>query len=332
MDAFRTAVGYMAVAALLLAALQVYLVANKLWKRKHEKQVAESISIMGECLGVVPLMVLTLNFALDGHWVAVADTTLWLLAGAFAITVGSGRWVEGRRGLGFFRLLRDSVSQERGEVGHLARSFFRPASAHSVLHILAQVALLDDHLDEREKKFIDAFASSWGVSFSWDEVQRSRSGADLDFIRLRNDVAEYLATAPPADQVRQLSDVVQKLSEIDDEVADAEALMVSEVTGMMSRYLSTEADAGPLYHLVIVPQEAEQDAAIAAVLPDVEKRELNGGQVYVVGRYHSFDFAEIVSAQYRALHFFTAVVRVRGVDAGLLEPRAAITAAAPPPA
>jgi hypothetical protein len=321
MDSFRTAVGILAVAALGLAALQVYLVANKLWKRKHEKQVAESISIMGECIGILPLLVLTLNFLLDGHWLAAADTTLWLVAGIFAITVGSGRWVQGRRGIGFLRLLRDSVSQERGEVGYLARSFFRPTSARSILQIMGQIALLDDRLDEREKKFIEAFASNWGIDFSWEELQRSRTGSDLDFIRLREDVADYLASAPPPDQVRQLSDVVQKLSEIDDEVSESEALMVGEVTGMMSRYLSADAGATPLYHLVIVPQGAEQDAAIAAVLPDVEKRELNGGQVYLVGRYHSFDFAELVGAQYRVLNFFTAVVRVRGVDSELLEPR-----------
>jgi hypothetical protein len=57
-------------------------------------------------------------------------------------------------------------------------------------------------------------------------------------------------------------------------------------------------------------QRPEQDQAIATVLPGLLKREIHGGRVYVAGTYHSFDFAELVSAQYRALNFFTTVVRL----------------------
>ena len=87
MEQFRTIVQYLTIASLLLAAAQIYLTLNKLWSRKHEPVVAESISIMGESLGLVPLLLLTMTFLLDGHWEGVVDGGLWLGAGAITILI-----------------------------------------------------------------------------------------------------------------------------------------------------------------------------------------------------------------------------------------------------
>jgi hypothetical protein len=127
MSGFRAILDYLVIASLGLAALQVYLTTNKLWKRKHEPAVAESISIMGEFVGLIPVTFLTLKFMLDGQWEGAADGLIWVVGATVAVFIGTGRWVEGRRDRSFFRLLSDSVRQERGEVGHLAKSFLRPS-------------------------------------------------------------------------------------------------------------------------------------------------------------------------------------------------------------
>jgi hypothetical protein len=310
MTSLRTALEYLVIASLMLAALQVYLTTNKLWKRKHEKAVAESISIMGEFVGLVPVLLLTIKFAVDGQWQGAVDGLLWMTGATVAVAIGTGMWVEGRRHLGFTRLLKDSIQLERGEVGYLAKSFLRPSGAAHVLRILARVALLDDHLDTREKQFVEGFARSWGIDFHWDIVVAHRGDSPLDFLPLREEVHAYLATSPPPPQVRQLSDVLHALASIDEEVSEQEKLMLAEIDGMIDSYLKGESEVAPHFAVVLVPQGAEQDQAIAAVLPDLPKRELHGGLVYVAGTYHSFDFAELVSAQYRALNFFTAVVRL----------------------
>ncbi|MEO5510092.1 MAG: hypothetical protein ABIV28_00575 [Longimicrobiales bacterium] len=312
MSGFHVLVDYMVRAALLLTALQLYLTIKKLWKRKHERAVADSISILGEFVGLIPVTVFTLKFTLDGEWEGATEGGLWIFGAVFAVLIGTGRWVESRRGRGMFTLIRESIHQERGEVGYLARSFMRPSGATHILQILGRVALLDDHLDDREKDFVESFARSWGIQFRWEDVPAAPGDDPLDFLPLRQELEAYLATSPPPAQVQQLAEVLHVLVNIDQSVTQSESLMMAELDGMVDAFLKTDDGKGLMYAVVLVPQGQDQDRAIATVLPDLAKRELNGGQVYIAGNYHSFDFAEIVAAQYRALNFFTAVVRTEG--------------------
>lgn len=66
-----------------------------------------------------------------------------------------------------------------------------------------------------------------------------------------------------------------------------------------------DTDEQARFAVVIAPQNREQDSAIAALLPDVEKTEIAGGSVYMVGSYYSQDYADVICNQYRALGFFT---------------------------
>lgn len=276
---------------------------------KHEPAVAESISIMGEFVGLVPLFFLTLNFTLQGQWEGTVDGVLWLLAGGVSIAIGTGMWVEGQRGKGLFTLLKEALALEREEVGDLAKRFFRPAGAQRILRILGHVALIDDHLDPREKEFIQSFVDAWGIHFSPEDFRDRRSEGHLNYRALREDVQAYLATSPPPNQVRQLSDVVNALVHADEEVSHQEALMLGELEGMWSAYLD-EDTGGTLYGVAVVPQSPEQDQAIADVIPNVGKTPVQGGEAYVVGRYHSEGFAQVRGRQYQDLGFFTAVVWV----------------------
>ncbi|NNK62800.1 MAG: hypothetical protein HKO98_06275, partial [Gemmatimonadetes bacterium] len=92
-----------------LTMVQIYLTLNRLWKRKHEPVVAESISIMGEFVGLAPLMIMTANFGLLGQWEGFVDGLLWIFSASVTVLIGTGLWVEGRRREGVFSLLRSSL-------------------------------------------------------------------------------------------------------------------------------------------------------------------------------------------------------------------------------
>lgn len=314
MEQFRTVVHFLTVASLFLAAAQIYLTLNKLWNRKHERVVAESISIMGETLGLVPLLLLTMTFTLDRQWEGAVDGALWLGAGAVTILIGSGRWVEGKRKRSFWKLLWESVTLERSEVGDLAKSLIRPSNARLVLEILRQVALLDAHLDARERDFLEAFASEWGLDLVLD-VGASESGSgSLDLMHLRESVATYLATSPPDRQVIELRDVITALIKVDAEVSDEEELMLAELTGMFDQYV-LKVTGLAAFGVAVVPQSPQQDDAIAALLPGLARRSIAGGEAYVVGPYFSDSFAAVVGEQYRRLGFFSTVVELDTVYA-----------------
>jgi hypothetical protein len=307
MEYLRLALGSLAVASLGLAAVQVYLILNKLWIRKHERAVAESISIMGESLGLVPLAILSLNYAVDGYWEGVADSMIWIVAGAVTIAIGSGRWVEGKRQRGFWSLVREALRLERDEVADLARSFFRPSAARQILDILGQIALLDQSLDERERAFVESFARSWGVEFRWDELEAGEGG-HVDMVRLRRSVEGYLATSPPLGQVSQLADTVTALVRIDRVTTPEEELMLEELLGMFAAYRGDDPDASP-FSVAVVPQDPAQDEALASLLPGLTKRRMEGGLAYPVGPFFSSRYADIVADQYRSMSFFATVVR-----------------------
>lgn len=308
MQLLRTTIQVLAAVSLVLAAAQIYLTVNKIWKRKHERAVAESVSIMGEFIGLLPLIFLTLSFLIDGQWTGVIDGLLWMLASCVMIAIGTGVWVEGQRGRRFWSLLRDAIKLERGEVGALAQSLFRPAAASKILSILGRLSMIDNRLDARERAFIQTFAEAWGLPFNPDKLHLQDDGRG-SFIALRNDVADYLATSPPPAQVRQVADVANALVAIDDSITEEETVMLAELDGMWHAYLEG-AGSGPAFVVALVPQSQEQDEAIKTVLPDVGKTPISGGEAYVVGRYHSERYAEIVGRDYRALNIFTTVIRV----------------------
>lgn len=310
MEALGPVVRLLVPVALALAGLQAYLQLNKLWVRKHERVAAESVSVLGETIGLVPIAVLTLVFLQRGSWPGLLVGALWIAAAVATLAVGSGRWVDGTRGGALRARIRQAVRLEWQEVATLALTPFRPSGARAVMEIMGQVAMLDDHLDRRERAFIQSFAVEWGIPVRWEEVEgRHRGGLDLE--ALRDGVVRYLRTSPPPAQVKQLGDVIRALVAIDDRLSPEEELMVAELDGMFRDYAGEE-DSAPTWGVALVPQEPGQERAIRRLLPEAEKRDLEGGTAYVVGPFHSRRYAETVSEEYRSLKIFTTLVHLSG--------------------
>ncbi len=143
------------------------------------------------------------------------------------------------------------------------------------------------------------------MEFDWKEHRKlAVDEQPVSFIKTRDEVERYLQTSPPAKQVAQLIDVLHVLVKIDDSVSAQEELILQEVDGLLLNYV-TDSDKRARFAVVIAPQNDEQDTAIAALLPDVEKTEVAGGSGYMVGSYYSQDYADVICNQYRALGFFT---------------------------
>lgn len=308
MESLRTVISFLAYFALVFTVAEVYLTLNKLWKRKHEKVVAESISIMGKLSGLIPLGIFSVNYLLVAQWQGFVDASLWFFATLLQIFIGLGFWVEGQRRRGFFSLMRGNIKDERGEVTELARSIFRPSGAEKIMQILKEIALIDKHLDEKEKDFIDTFADSWDIEFSWEGVvEELAKVAEVDYLRIRQHTADYLATSPPENQVSQFSDIVNMLINIDEEVSPEEEQVLEELTGMIKEYLHEDGDFSH-FHVTVVPQNREQEEAIPTLLPDLQGRQMAGGFAYLAGPFYSQRYAEIMCNQFRALNFFSVYV------------------------
>jgi hypothetical protein len=305
MEAFKSLIGILAYASLGFSATAAYLKLNKVWKRKHNAEVANSVSIAGNVIDIIPLSFFALNFLIVAQWQGFIDSIIWIITGVVFVFIGSGLWVEGKRQKSFWVRIKEALKLESTELGDLAAALFRSSNAEIILDILAQFAYIDRELGLREKEFITTFAENWRLEVDWAEFERLAALEQPErYVNAHKTVAQYLKTSPPDEQVVQLIDVLQALIKVDESLSEQESLMMDEVRGQLLDYHS-DTIVKPGFSVIIAPQSRDQDAAIAALLPHTEKVEVAGGTGYMVGSYYSRDYAEVICGQYRSLGYFT---------------------------
>lgn len=305
METFKAFVGFMAYGTLGFTVVAAYLKINKIWTRKHNAEVADSVSIVGNVIYIIPLSFFALNYMFASQWQGLIDSIIWIASGIVYILIGSRLWVQSHRRKSFWTRLKEVLKLERSEVGDLAQSFFRPSGSKIILRILTQLAYIDNTLGVREKNFIQSFVDTWNVDFDWEQQQALADAEQpISFIEIRNTVERYVETSPPATQVAQLIDVLHALAEVDESVSKEEQLILEEIDGILFNYLNSLDRQGG-FAVVIAPQNDDQDSAIAALLPGIDKTSIAGGSGYMVGSYYSQDYANVVCQQYRALGFLT---------------------------
>ena len=313
MRLFQSTSSLLAYGSLLFVVAEIYLTLNKLWSRKHEAQVVESISVMSKLVGLVPVTVFAIDGSLRQQWVVAIVNGLWMMARSVQLLIGIGLWEVGRRRISPWVMLRRALSQERSELGDLLKALVRPIGAQKMIDILGQLAYIDDHLDPRERELIQTFADHWQIHLNWEAIHAHRLSTPSRRLQsLSQAITDYLAMAPPADQARQLTDLVALIIRADGQVTAEEDITLAETTNQLNAYgCGRKADYS---YVNIVPRSSEQATALVSLLMNVEERQVAGGSTYLVGPYFSALYAEQIAKQYRALGFFAIMVDQVGLD------------------
>jgi hypothetical protein len=302
--------------ALVLSAFENYLVVNKMWKRKHEKEVADSISIYGKFFGLIPAVMFSAYFISksDPDLPAFLQRLIVLASILVFIWVGTRWFVKGEKTQGLLTLIRQALKMENKEVGDLAKSFFRPSGADAIIDILGQVAMIDKDLDKREKMFIKSFADAWNIELNWEEIKEKHNKvADDPFRELRKSMKNYLRSSPPRAQVEQMADVLLMLVKADERISSEEQLIMDELKGLIDDYLGREK--ANTFRVAVVPQDKEQEKAISTLLErELSKENIAGGRAYISEPFFSEQYAEIICERYRALNVFTVVVKPEQIN------------------
>ncbi len=302
---FKDIINTMTYLSLGFIVVEIYLSLNKLWKRKHEKMVAESISIGAKLISLSPALIFTIDFALSGKWASFMSYLLFLFSVLVHIAVGAGLWVVGRQKSGFWKLFGQSLQQERKEVGDLAKALFHNNRADLIIEILVRIAQVDNFLDTREKRFIQAFAQSWHIDFDWKNYEDIAKENNLD--KIRDCVKEYLDGFPPLPQAQQFLDVLKMLVKVDEEISQMEEMILEEIGGLIGNYVNNQQKTA-CFQVAIVPQSSEQEQAIQTLLPKATCENVAGGHAYIVGTFYSQGYAEIICNRYRSFQFFSVAV------------------------
>lgn len=304
---FRNMIEIFVQVSIFISLIYVYLRINKIWKRKHDKAVAESISIMGMSFYLVNCILWVIYYGfITNDSKSLWDTSIYIFEGTIFFIIGTGIFVKGQRQSRLWALIKQALKIERSEADYLLKKFFKPKNADKIIEILHQLAMIDEHLDPKEQELIEAFAKEWNIDYSAEKFNKSRvKGTENNYIRLRNSVSDYLSYDPPHEQVGQLRDMMTALINVDDVVTNEEELINSELMGLISEFL--EEKKQNLYHVLIVPQQPEHELIINETFPDAAKLEISGGIAYSIGSYYSYKYADMICRERRKINMFTIV-------------------------
>ncbi|MFV1988749.1 MAG: hypothetical protein ACC682_15865 [Gemmatimonadota bacterium] len=307
MSPLESVVRFLVAIGVVIAAVSNYLIINKLWKRKHLKDVAESVSISAALLGLFTAGPLLVQGALYDHTPMPAiKTGIGIITGIIFVMIGTGMWVKGNRETPFRKLLMRALRMEGKESGDLIKAIGRPKGAEQIIKILELMAKLDRHIHENEIRLLNQFAEDWKIDPPNLEVGKVLEDSTL--LEVRTAVEDYLTLQPPYEQAAHLLDVLNLFVKADDDVSPEERVVVEEVNGLIEAYVGDDTIERQTYEVVIVPQSAEQFEAVEALIPGASVSERRGGKVISVGSFFSHDYAEAVCEKYIALGLFTAQV------------------------
>lgn len=307
MSGLRDLVEFLVAIGVVIAAVSNYLIINKLWKRKHMRNVAESISISAAFLGLGTSLPLFIQLAaIDKTPLPAIKTAIGLVTGVVFVLIGTGLWVSENRGASFWRLLLRALNLERRESTHLIKAMLQPKGADQILRILGHMAAIDRHVHEREVALIHGFAHRWRIpppDLAVGEVE-----GDGTLLEVRQAVLDYLSLGPPFEQAAQLQDVLSLFVKADEKVTREEEIVLEEVNGLIAQYVTADTLEREMYEVLIVPQSDEQFDAVRSLIPGAHAKKKRGGTVFSVGSFFSADYAEVVCQKYIALGLFTAQV------------------------
>lgn len=307
MEVFEQIITSFAIVGLVLATLISYLKVNKIWVRKHVKEVSESVSVVAAFLSLFTTMpFLVKALLIDQDYVTAGKWFISLVVFFVMVSIGIGVWARKGERLGFWKMLKQSLLTERGELTYLIQSFTKPKEAESILRILQLVSAVDHNLDEKELQIIESVAKPWGIQPK-EIVGASAGDFDSDIETVRQAFVDYLAKKPPRRQASKVFDLVRFLIQADKKVTHEEQLILEELTHIVKGYLDQEYTANVIYEVLVVPQDTAERSAIAEELGIADLKERAGGEAYVAGAYFSEMFAEEVCHRYRNLNHFSTV-------------------------
>ena len=305
MSLFEKLIGVLVSGALIFSLIKGYLTVNKIWKRRKNEEVANSISIVAAMLGFAVGFPFLLNslFITNDYFSAGKSVVALILATVFTL-IGTGYFVDKNRGVGLFTL-----KLEGRESGELITDMLRPKGASKIIEILKKLAAIDDDIAKEEIDLINQFSRKWGINLP--ELKPGKPEEVTNLVELKGLVQAYLNEGPDTDVAQGLVDLINLMAEADDEVTEEEAMAVSEFTGMISHYVSSEKGGEiQMYEVNIVPQNDEQMHAVKELLPELNIVKDRGGNVFKVGRYFSEDYAEAVCKKYIDLGLYSGTTKV----------------------
>jgi hypothetical protein len=320
MPTFSKIIEFLTYTAIVFAAIEVYLKINKIWKRKHDKEVAESQSIIGLSLAAFVMIIWSLNFIVKGDFEAIADNFIYLFESIILIIIGSGMFVQAKRVTrkSFWELIKESIKLERKEANYLLKTLSGRQTAEKILKILQMLAFIDDDLHPKEKALILEFAGTVGIKLDnkLENPHHPDEPKSARYDRVSTLLDEYLEEGPRVEEIKAFQELLQKLINADDEVTEEEDLMMGILNSqILEKGLHQDV---PMFQVIVVPQDNSHIKLIESILsqispgtdPKSREKHIDGGFGFIVAECRTQAFAELKAEEQRQNHQLMTIVKM----------------------
>lgn len=311
METIKSIIGVLILFAVGFTFIEFYLKINKIWKRRSDPQVAASQSLIALFISAFTSLVWLLNYYFTRDWEGVGEYGIFLIESVILMTIGAGLYVRGNRikGISIWSLVKKALKVEKDEANYLLKTIMKPSNSDVILKILFQLALIDEHFAEEEKKLIKAFAKEWDLNIDSLDNIKADPNQQNRFLKLKETLNNYLSLYPSKEQVSQLKDLMQAIVAADSQQSDDEKRVMSELIPEIEHYIDPDKNI-PKFFVIVVPQSEEQEKQAASLSPEAEKVHTAGGIAYAVESYYSKVFAELMCERYRNENLFTIVLEL----------------------
>lgn len=294
---------------LALVISESYLRANKMWSRKHMQEVAESVSLMAQGVGLLTLGSYAAASYVDGSMHGIVSSVIWFSMTVLMILIGSGFWLKSTRSLTTLQRFKLFFNKETNEVGDLIKDMYSPAGKNYLLEIIQKIALIDNNLSDKEKVILEKVFKEWGEDIDINSITTDDKSVSHNAIEIQDLVDRYLNLTPPTKEVSRLVDLVKVLISADGVITHEEKLISDEIVFQLESYVD---DSGDMVHydVAIVPQKEKQRQTIRDMFPQLKYTDETHGDMYVNERFYTLAMANIYCEEYKNLGL-NAVVVVR---------------------
>lgn len=259
---------------LFLISVESYLRANKVWKRKHKKDVAESVSLLAQGVGIITLSFYATSSIIDQSFNGMVSSLIWLSMTILMVLVGSGLWVTDIRSSNFWKKLKLYLMKETSELGNLANAFTNPNEREHIRAIILKVALLDNQINDKEKEVLETVMTQWDDAIDYEVLQKESLKYNVSEIHnilsdLNQAISHYLSNSPAIDQVSKLADLIQLLIHNNGTQSDDQKLMATEVLEQLNAYI-TNAGIQNQFCVIVLPNPHSSIEALKSLHPELE--------------------------------------------------------------
>ena len=296
------------VVATIATALQAFLITHKIWVRKHIEDVACSVSVTGQLVGIIVSIPYLLYFLF-----VLNDMLLFLrplivvVAGVFLVMIGLRIWIGDLEEVTLAKRLGFSLRNEAFETVGILKRFGKPKDASAILETLKHISVIDNDFHKNEKSILQNIGEHWGIS---EDLLAHEDGYDLParVEKIMESVHKFLAAGPSTREKRNFLKLIEHIIRADGVVLENEKLIYKEISITIESSIQLGRRSYSSNDVIIVPQNLEQVQSISNILNKRKACSRYGGHVFEVGSYFCNGLAELLCEKYRSAGFFTIVI------------------------